>query len=343
MASSFTNSFMEKGDDSHITNSLFASVQNDLAKVDQILQNDIPNQSGALKQITQYILNGGGKRIRPAISILCAYLTNNLKTEIDEKQYTLAILTELIHTASLVHDDLLDEADSRRGQESVHLKWNSKVSVIVGDFLFAQASVKLGELENTEIVKTYANVLANLCTGEISQAQNKFNLEALSWENYFTKSFSKTASLFAAAAKCSAILNDQDAETINKLHDFGKNLGLAFQIIDDLLDYTADEKNLGKPLMGDLSQGIFTAPFLYAFEDDVNRNTLRTIISRRFSDTNDLNKVKDIIMLANGFEKTQKLAESFIERAQKNIEETPQSKFKEDLLKLSAYILTRDL
>ena len=160
-------------------NILFRSVSSELESVQEHLADQLPLKAGSLKEMVKFVLSGKGKLLRPALAILSGHLTGELKN----KHFILAQITELIHTASLVHDDLLDEASLRRGQETCHLKWGTKVSVIVGDFLFAQASLKLGEIENTEIVKIYAKVLADLCTGEVSQAQNRFNLQFADWDN----------------------------------------------------------------------------------------------------------------------------------------------------------------
>ncbi|MDX1921350.1 MAG: polyprenyl synthetase family protein [Candidatus Caenarcaniphilales bacterium] len=319
----------------------YSSVISQLNEFEDSLIVQLPQKAGVLKDIISYILSKGGKRIRPTLVFLCSGLLESDST--DKKPQLIAEITELIHTASLVHDDLIDDAANRRGKETTHLKWNSKVAIIAGDFLFAQASVKLGELQDTEVVRIYANVLSELCIGEINQAQNKFELNALTWENYFAKSYSKTASLFEAASKSPAIVSNQSAETVKSLSEYGKNLGLAFQIIDDLLDFTSSSEELGKPSMGDLANGTFTAPILFALEDPSTKKQLEELIQRRFQGIKDLEQTKEILASNGSFNKTHELAQSFIKKANDSLNHFPSSIFKDDLQKLGEFIIERKL
>jgi all-trans-nonaprenyl-diphosphate synthase len=319
---------------------LFGSVAAQLQEVERSLTQDLPAACGPLADIVRFIMLNGGKRLRPALTLLSGCLTSP-SLSLSPKHYILAQLTELIHTASLVHDDLLDEADSRRGQESCHMKWGSKVAVIMGDFLFAQASVRLGELNNTEIVKIYAKVLADLCTGEVVQAQHRFNLETLTWQAYLNKSVSKTASLFAAATMSAAILNEQPAEIVQALFLYGQNLGIAFQIVDDLLDFTSTTEALGKPALGDLAQGVFTAPVLYALEDTLVSVGLKELIYTRFTEKETLLKAKELISSAGVLAKTHELANTYVLKAIQCLAPFEDNPFKKDLLLLGDYVLAR--
>ena len=162
---------------------LFNIINKELLILEENLTNKLPAKSKILSEIIKYVFEAGGKRLRPALCFLTAKATGT----ITNKHIALAELTELIHTASLIHDDIIDSAKLRRGRETVNNLWNDKISVIAGDFLFAQASVRLGELENTEIVKIYANVLSDLCDGEIEQYSLAYNTN-ISWEKYLNKS-----------------------------------------------------------------------------------------------------------------------------------------------------------
>ena len=178
---------------------------------------------------------------------------------------TLAVLTELIHSASLVHDDVIDGAQIRRGHQTVHGKWNERVAVLLGDLLFAQASICLSQLQNPQIVGIYGRVLGDLCAGEIRQLRQQYVLN-VDWEIYIHKSYCKTASLFSAGCRSAAILNKSSDEIVRQLTGYGKNLGICFQIVDDLLDLTGTADNLGKKTGGDLAHGIVTAPALIVLE-----------------------------------------------------------------------------
>lgn len=320
---------------------IYPSISSSLQKLEKSLVEELPQKSGVLREILSHILSKSGKRIRPALTFLCGGLLQLDSNALDLQ--LIAQITELIHTASLVHDDLIDDASNRRGQETTHLKWNSKVAVIAGDFLFAQASVKLGELQNTEVVKIYANVLSELCIGEINQAQNRFNFQNLNWDEYLKKSYSKTASLFEASCKSPAIVSSQSPETIIKLGEYGKNLGLAFQIIDDLLDFTSSSEELGKPSMGDLSNGTFTAPVLFGLEDPHSKASLEKLLQDRFQKHDDLLQVKKLLDSCGAFEKTLNLAKSFVQKANEQLKDFPDSNFKDDLLKLGGFISERKL
>jgi all-trans-nonaprenyl-diphosphate synthase len=319
---------------------LFKSIKDDLKKVEQNLLEKLPSESGPLAEIIKFVMSSKGKRLRPALALLCGHLTNS-GLPLASEHYTLAELTELIHTASLVHDDVLDEAASRRGEQTCHLKWGTKVSIIVGDFLFAQASVKLGELNNTEVVKIYAKVLSDLCTGEIIQAQQRFELNSINWTTYLNKSISKTASLFAAATKSAAILNKQNTEVIEQMHSYGLNLGIAFQLIDDLIDFTSTAEELGKPAMGDLSQGIFTAPTLYALENSQFKDDLKELIISRFVEPTSIDKARELIEASGAFEKTKELANSYIQKAFVSLNSFPENAYKKDLIDLGKFVLSR--
>ena len=231
----------------------FSIISTELEILEENLVVTLPVKNKFLKEVISYIFLSGGKRFRPAISLLIAKATGGIK----DKHITVSEITELIHTASLIHDDIIDSAKLRRGKETINSLWNDKISVIAGDFLFGQASVKLGELENTEIVKIYAHVLSNLCDGEIEQYSLLFN-PGITLKNYIHKSTAKTASLFAACCKSSAMLNNQDSKIIKQCNDFGLSLGIAFQVVDDILDFTSSSNESGKDVCSDLKNGLIT-------------------------------------------------------------------------------------
>lgn len=319
-------------------NILFDSIKDELGQVHERLTDRLPSSAGPLKEMIQFAFSSKGKLLRPALAILSGHLTGKLHS----KHFVLAELTELIHTASLVHDDLLDDAATRRGQEACHLKWGAKISVIIGDFLFAQASLKLGELENTETVKIYAKVLADLCTGEISQAQNRFKLEFADWNNYLKKSSFKTASLFAAATQSAAILNNQKTEVVQKMFDYGHNLGIAFQIIDDLIDFTSSAERLGKPSLGDLKQGLFTAPILFALEKPKYAPELIKLIESGFTENNTLIEAKNLIEASGAFQETFKFAQNYTQKALASLDGFEDNAYKKDLKQITEFILQRN-
>lgn len=317
---------------------LFDIVEKELSLVEENLNKKLQAKSKLLKEIVTYIFNAGGKRIRPALCLLISKATG----EINDKHITLAELTELIHTASLIHDDIIDSANLRRGKETINSLWNDKISVISGDFLFAEASIKLGELENTEVVKIYAKVLSDLCDGEIEQYTKKFNVN-ISWEYYLQKTTTKTASLFAALCKSAAILNSTSKEIIDEANSFGNNLGIAFQITDDILDFTSSSFEIGKEVGSDLKQGIITAPTLFAINSSDERvNQIKKLIENRFNNNeNDFDKVIRLIFELGSCERAKQLALEYINKAKDNLSFVKDQKLKSKLFEIADYIVDR--
>lgn len=212
-----------------------------------------------LAQAFLELLRSGGKRLRPAVA-LAAY--GLLHHPASDKVVAMAAAVEMLHNATLVHDDLIDEALVRRGITTLNALWSKGATVLAGDYLFARAAGFAAETENIQVVQLFADTLRIICEGELRQL-----FSSRQWrqpkEDYYPRIFAKTASLFAAATRSGAILAGAAPEQEQALYDFGYNLGMAFQIVDDVLDYAGDEATLGKPVGGDLRQGIVTLPFYY--------------------------------------------------------------------------------
>lgn len=216
------------------------------------------------------------------------------ETDVLPSQRRLAEITELIHTASLLHDDVIDHSVSRRGAPSANLEFGNKMAVLAGDFLLGRASVALARLRNGEVVELLATVIANLVEGEFMQLKNTAQDEARpEWSEetlgyYLDKTYLKTASLISKSCRAAALLGGADAETVEAAYAYGKNLGLAFQLVDDLLDYTLSAKELGKPAGADLELGLATAPLLFAWK---TRPELGELVGRKFAGEGDVARV----------------------------------------------------
>lgn len=216
------------------------------------------------------------------------------ETDILPSQRRLAEITELIHTASLLHDDVIDHSVSRRGSPSANLEFGNKMAVLAGDFLLGRASVALARLRNAEVVELLATVIANLVEGEFMQLKNtasderypKWSEDTLGY--YLNKTYLKTASLISKSCRAAALLGGASAETVEAAYGYGKNLGLAFQLVDDMLDYTRSEKELGKPAGADLELGLATAPLLFAWKA---RPELGELVGRKFAEEGDVRRV----------------------------------------------------
>jgi all-trans-nonaprenyl-diphosphate synthase len=316
--------------------SLFAPVEADLEALTENLKNLVGARHPILYAAAEHLFGAGGKRVRPAIVLLVARATMP-GGEITARHRRLAEITEMIHTASLVHDDVLDEADMRRGIETVHSRFTNRVAVLAGDFLFAQSSWYLANLDNLEVVKLLSQVIMDLAEGEIQQGLNAFETD-FSIEAYLEKSYYKTASLLANSAKAAGVLSDVPVATCEQLYLYGRNLGLAFQIVDDILDFTASDEVLGKPAGSDLASGNLTAPTLYALAEHPQ---LADLIATEFEDPADLAKAIGLVMNSEGIAKSRALANHHAQLAVAQLNGLAPSDSLQALSDLSDYVLKR--
>ncbi len=226
--------------------SIVEPVADEIALVEEYLVTNLIDDNAFVTELLAQTFRAGGKRIRPAMTLLCSRATAKPGSELSRLHIILAVLTELIHTASLVHDDVIDSASVRRGQQTINHRFNDRLAVLMGDLLFAQASICLARIMNPIIVGIYGQVLGDLCAGEIHQMRQQYSTN-VDWPAYIAKSTHKTASLFAAGSHSGAILNGCQDRVIESLKEYGLNLGLCFQIVDDLLDLSGTNVELGKP------------------------------------------------------------------------------------------------
>ncbi len=304
------------------------------------LRNDLRDLIGAghpiLKAAAEHLFSAGGKRLRPGIVLLISRALSG-QGELTPRHRRLAEITEMIHTASLVHDDVVDEAATRRGVETVHSRFNSRVAVLAGDFLFAQASWHLANLDNLDVVKLLSRVIMDLADGEVKQGLYRYDA-GQTLENYLEKSYCKTASLMANSAQAAGVLSEQNPENLSALNYFGRQIGLAFQVVDDILDFTGSEKQLGKPAASDLASGYLTAPALFALEE---HPSLAGLIEREFSEERDLEQALDLVLNSKAIKRARKLAENFARESIEAIEWLPDSPCRRALLDLPDFVLSR--
>ncbi|MDY6940077.1 MAG: solanesyl diphosphate synthase [Cyanobacteriota bacterium] len=319
-----------------LATSLFAPVEEDLRVLTQNLKNLIGARHPILFAAAEHLFEAEGKRVRPAIVLLISRATQPDR-DITERHRRLAEITEMIHTASLVHDDIVDESQVRRGLPTVHSVFGNRVAVLAGDFLFAQSSWYLANLDSLAVVKLLSEVIKDFAEGEIRQGLSQYDAD-LSIEAYLDKSYYKTASLIANSSKAAGILSGVDDELAQDLYDYGRHLGLAFQIVDDILDYTSSTETLGKPAFADLRSGNLTAPVLYALEEEPS---LESLIAREFAESGDLDKAIAIVEGTRGIDRARKLAAEQAKLASTKLDRLPQCPHKRALLQLIDYVLSR--
>ncbi|KAF5574608.1 hypothetical protein H9Q69_001938 [Fusarium xylarioides] len=265
-------------------------------------------------------------------------------SDILPSQRRLAEITELIHTASLLHDDVIDHSISRRGSPSANLEFGNKMAVLAGDFLLGRASVALARLRNPEVVELLATVIANLVEGEFMQLKNterdernpKWSEETVTY--YLQKTYLKTASLISKSCRAAALLGNTDAVTVDAAYSYGRNLGLAFQLVDDLLDYTQSGSDLGKPAGADLELGLATAPLLFAWKQ---MPELGALVGRKFAQEGDVQRARELVLQSDGIEQTRALAQEYVDKAIASIAEFPESEAKDGLIEMAHKSLKR--
>ncbi|KEQ68006.1 terpenoid synthase [Aureobasidium melanogenum CBS 110374] len=265
-------------------------------------------------------------------------------TSVLPSQRRLAEITELIHTASLLHDDVIDNSISRRSAPSANIQFGNKMAVLAGDFMLGRASVALARLRDPEVTELLATVIANLIEGEFMQLKNTASDEKHptysqeTMEYYLQKTYLKSASLISKSTRAAAILGNCSPDVVEAAYSYGKNLGLAFQLVDDMLDYTVSGAELGKPAGADLELGLATAPLLFAWKDN---KELGTLVGRRFAEEGDVKRAHDLVIQSNGIEQTRAMAEDYINKAREAIAFFPESQAKAGLLDMCTKVLQR--
>jgi len=316
--------------------SLFSPVEADLRLLSENLIQLVGTRHPILSAAAEYLFGAGGKRVRPAIVLLMSRATM-LDEDITPRHRRLAEITEMIHTASLVHDDVVDEAQMRRGVPTVHSLFDNRVAILAGDFLFGQAAWYLANLDNLEVVKLLSEVIMDLPTGEIQQGVTRFDT-SIPLEAYLEKSYYKTASLIANSSKAAGLLSDVSRETAEHLYSYGRHWGLAFQIVDDILDFTGSADTLGKPAGSDLKSGNLTAPALFALEE---KPYLEVLIERKFAQEGDLEQAIGLIQDSQGIKRSRELAAHHAQLAVEHLADLPPSESRQALIDMTDYVLSR--
>lgn len=294
-----------------------------------------------LKKIAVYYFDGQGKAIRPMVAMLMAkalnYHMHNETSNVVHAQRQIAMISEMIHTASLVHDDVIDQSFARRGKPSVNVIWNHKKVTQAGDYVLAIASMLLARLKHDEVTHILSQVLTDLVQGEFMQLGSK-ETENERFAHYFTKTYRKTASLIANSLKAVAVLSGADEQMVELSFQYGRNLGLAFQFVDDLLDFVSSSEAMGKPAAADLKLGLATAPVLFACEKFPELNPM---ILRRFREPGDVERAYELVHQSQGLEQTRFLARKHCIEALRLASQISESPYQKGLIVVGDFVLNR--
>ena len=326
--------------------SFHQAVANDFEAVNQLILSQVHSDVDLVENIGHYLINAGGKRLRPLLVLLVAKALAYEGTE----QHRLAAIIEFIHSATLLHDDVVDTSDMRRGRATANAKWGNAPSVLVGDFLYSRAfqmMVAIGDMRVMEILSNTTNTIAE---GEVQQLVNAGNPK-LSEDNYFAVIHKKTAVLFEAACETAAVIGNADKAMQSQLKAYGYHLGMAFQLIDDALDYTGSSDALGKNIGDDLAEGKPTLPLIYAMENGSSSESKLIADTIKATSNNDRNAPVDpdtlediiaIIQKTGAIAYTHKKAEYHVDQAKTALLLLPESPYKTELENLADFSLGRD-
>ena len=293
-------------------------------------------------KVIQYIIANKGKRLRPILVILASRLHNSNGKVLDSRNLRAAAIMELLHTASLVHDDVVDSSDQRRGLPSVNSIWKNKVSVLMGDYLFSKALLAMLSLRSMRAYEIISETAERMAQGELLGVERSkdFRLEE---ETYFRLIADKTASLLAAACQLGAVSSSDDEQDIDSMKTFGENLGIAFQIRDDLLDILGKEKKTGKPIGNDIRDNKVTLPLIYALRQARKSDARRIIrMIKRNPRRQEIKEIFAFVEQHGGIDYAMKKADEYIELANQALERYPDTPYKASLQKLVAFITTRE-
>jgi geranylgeranyl pyrophosphate synthase len=285
----------------------------------------------------EHLLGSGGKRVRPAVALL----TGGMLGAERERLIMLAAAIELLHTATLVHDDLIDGALMRRGIATLNSHWTPAATVLTGDFIFARAAKLAGDTNSVEVMKLFAETLSTVVNGEITQMFSRRRLA--NRDDYYQRIYAKTASMFELATAGAAILSPANPETVELIRSFGYNIGMAFQIVDDILDFTGEQATVGKPVASDLRQGLITLPallYIEAHQDDPDLEWLR---DGRYYQDGPINRLVEAIRQSGAIQQSMVEARKFVYRGLEKLEAMPDGLEHQALVGLADYIVDREL
>ncbi len=321
---------------------IYAPVANDLelviANIAGVAESEGPEPPAEIESRLAQVLATPGKRIRPAITLLTSKLWGRIP---DDRTIKMATAVELLHIASLIHDDTVDSADTRRGHATASNLWGGNIAVLLGDFVFATSATFVCDTNSVRLIRRFAETIAELSRGELNEILESWTGQT-DRQKYLRRIYDKTASLFSTSAESGAVLGEADEEAIANLRHYGYNLGMAYQVFDDLLDYESSPEQLGKPTANDLANGVLTLPAILAIESGAARDEVGKFLRAPQQDRPELLQVAyDAICQSDALDESRSIANGYVDSALDNLAALPESDSKEALVQLTAYIRDR--
>lgn len=316
---------------------ILAPIQPEMAEVDQLIQQRLGSDVVLINQLSAHIINSGGKRLRPALVLIAAKACGH----VDDDRLMAAAIVEFIHTATLLHDDVVDDSNMRRGQETANAKWGNAASVLTGDFLYSRAFQMMVDIDRMRIMQILADTTNAIAEGEVLQLLAAGDPDT-DESRYLEVIDRKTARLFSAGCRLGAVLAKSDKSVEEDLAEYGWQLGMAFQLIDDALDYRPDADQLGKNVGDDLAEGKVTLPLIHAMQNgtDAQQKVIRHAISEGHLD--DLDAVLEAIESTQAIAYTAARAKDWAERAQAALQSLPDSEYRSMLQDIAGFVVSRD-
>lgn len=311
---------------------LYADLKSDIEIIEKELEKALNSSSHLLNDASVHLLQAGGKRIRPVFVLLSAKFGDY---DIERVKH-IAVPLELIHMASLVHDDVIDDSDMRRGEMTVKAQWNNRVAMYTGDFIFARALEYVTAIDDPRVHQILARTMVEIVNGEVIQIEDKFRLDQ-NLKDYFRRIKRKTALLIESSCELGALVAGASEDNIRRLKRYGYFVGMSFQIVDDILDFTATDKELGKPAGSDLMQGNITLPALLLKDDPQVRPYINKVIADELTEA-DRKEMLKIIRKSNAIKEAAKVSEKYLQKALKEVEALPQHPMKKKLRDIALFI-----
>lgn len=315
---------------------LFAEIESDLPKVEEAIEKAVNSGHRLLYEVSTHLLKAGGKRLRPALVLLAAKFS---RYQI-ERLLPVSAAVELIHMATLVHDDVVDSSALRRGMPTVNAKWNNSISVLIGDYLFAKAFSLLAGEGDPRVVGIMADVVYQMSMGEIQQLTGASDPDQTETD-YFDRIIKKTGLFIAESCRVGGMVAGASEAEVQALFDFGHGIGLGFQIIDDILDFTSNVRQLGKPVCSDLRSGVITLPVILALRDSPRREELRRIVSSKTLTDADVSQVVKILQESGSLEEACRVAKGYIAGAKAQLNNLPDVPAKATLAAVADFVINR--
>lgn len=321
-------------------NDIFKLIASDLEEVENVIEENIQSEVPLVYEISRYLLGSGGKRLRPSVLLLASGSCGLLE---GKERIKAAAALELIHTATLLHDDVVDDAEVRRGKTSSNLEFGNKPTVLVGDFMLAKALALIQQCGNLELIKAVTDASAKLAEGQVLEVMSGKNMVEITEEICFAIMEFKTASLIESCGKIGGILAGSENGNVKSLSDYGLHIGLAFQLIDDALDYSSTEEVFGKQVGQDILEGKMTLPLFYSIDKATGneKEEIKIILDKEVPEDKEVDHLRNIVKKYNGVEITKDVARKYVASAKDSISHIPSNQYKDSLSSLADFVVDR--